>query len=242
MKKEEITGYKGFDKNFQCRGMQYAANKKFSEDVKPDVCFKGLHFCQSPLDVFNYYPPTDGAIYTKVIATGNVKTEGDKSATNELAVGNKLTIHDLFAEHHKMVLEGADATTGNEAHAATTGDEAHAATTGRLACAATTGYRACAATTGRLAHAATSGDYAYAATSGKHSIACGLGVYSRVKATHGIIILVDWEDIHGEWVPMKVYSAKVGEELFGVKIQSDVWYWFKNGKLQFEVDSDKEQQ
>ena len=46
-----MKGYKGFDKNLKCRGFQYEIGKEFEEDVKPECCERGFHFCEYPLDV-----------------------------------------------------------------------------------------------------------------------------------------------------------------------------------------------
>jgi len=51
-----ITGYKGFDKDFRCRGKQYEVGQTY-EEPKAELCRTGLHFCEHPLDVFGYYPP-----------------------------------------------------------------------------------------------------------------------------------------------------------------------------------------
>ena len=54
-----MIGYKGFDKDFKCRDMQYEVGKTYIEK-EAKLCKKGLHFCENPLDVFTYYSPNDG--------------------------------------------------------------------------------------------------------------------------------------------------------------------------------------
>lgn len=41
-----MKGYKGFDKDFKCRGMQYEENKIFEVD-EAIICEKGLHFSEN---------------------------------------------------------------------------------------------------------------------------------------------------------------------------------------------------
>ena len=53
MKKERIKGYKGFDKDLRCREFQYEIGKEYSED-EAICCIKGFHFCENPMDVFEY--------------------------------------------------------------------------------------------------------------------------------------------------------------------------------------------
>lgn len=54
-----ITGYKGFERDFTCLGMQYEVGKTYVLDGEPKLCERGFHFCTSPLAVFKYYAPTN---------------------------------------------------------------------------------------------------------------------------------------------------------------------------------------
>lgn len=54
-----IRGYKGFEKDFTCRGFQYEVGKTYKIDGEPKLCERGFHFCTSPLAVFKYYDPTN---------------------------------------------------------------------------------------------------------------------------------------------------------------------------------------
>ena len=90
------TGFKGFDYNFCCQGMQYATNEEFriTNKKKLEMCENGLHFCVKPTDVLGYYPPfRDGARsrYAKVTATGKVVKSPHK------CVARKLQIHDEYS-------------------------------------------------------------------------------------------------------------------------------------------------
>ena len=53
-----IRGYKGFERDFTCRGMQYEVGKTYEIEGEPKLCERGFHFCTSPLAVFKYYEPT----------------------------------------------------------------------------------------------------------------------------------------------------------------------------------------
>lgn len=55
---ETITGFKGFDKDLKCKDYQYEVGKEFEEEGKIEACSKGFHFCENPLDVLGYYPPS----------------------------------------------------------------------------------------------------------------------------------------------------------------------------------------
>ena len=57
--KTELIAYKGFDKDLKCRDFQYEVGKTYETDEDIDICYTGFHACLSPLDVFNYYPPSN---------------------------------------------------------------------------------------------------------------------------------------------------------------------------------------
>lgn len=40
---ETVVAYKGFDKDFRCRGMQYAIGQTFTHDGPVEACESGLH-------------------------------------------------------------------------------------------------------------------------------------------------------------------------------------------------------
>ena len=91
---ETIKGYKGFNKDMTCSGKQYKENTTYEEDGT-EICEAGMmHFCENPYDVLDYYPLVneDGDIsdFAEVEAVGEVKKDGNKSATNKLHIGAKL--------------------------------------------------------------------------------------------------------------------------------------------------------
>ena len=119
-----MIGFKGFDKDWRCRDFQYKVGETFEEDVKPKTCDKGLHFCEMPLDVFNYYEP-NGNKFAMVEALGDIDKGEDKVVTNKLRIDSEFSIADLFKWHFKLVFEKVEksttktSTTGNYAHSAT---------------------------------------------------------------------------------------------------------------------------
>ena len=54
-----IVAYKGFDMNWQCRGFQYEIGKTFEHEGRVEACSGGFHACESPVDVLNYYAPSE---------------------------------------------------------------------------------------------------------------------------------------------------------------------------------------
>ena len=224
MKNQKTKGFKGFKKGLKCRDKQYAENADFEEDVKPVACSIGMHFCENPLDVFNYYPPSGQNEYAEVESIGDSVKKEDKTVTNKLSIKSKISIAGLFKMHFASIFKGIEAspstinTSGYEAHANTSGYEAHANTSGDHA------------------HANTSGDYAYANTSGDEAVASATGYGSRAKAKKGWIIIVDWgKDENRNRYIIDIKRAKVGKhKIQNIKIEPDTWYWFENGKLKSE--------
>ena len=164
-----IVAYKGFDKNLQCRGLQYeiGGTQEF-DNVK--LCERGGHACEVPLDVFSYYAPGDGSRYCVVEMDGVGEERGNdsKRVAKKLTVGAEIGIPGLVKAHIEYVkahttMEHTDpkAATAGDRGAATAGDSG-AATAGYRG-AATAGYRG-AATAGDSG-AATAGDSG-AATAG----------------------------------------------------------------------------
>lgn len=57
--------YKGFDKDLKCRDFQYEIGKAYEEPTS-ELCEKGFHACEYPLDVFKYYAPGKMSRYCEV--------------------------------------------------------------------------------------------------------------------------------------------------------------------------------
>ena len=205
---DKIIAYKGMDENMCCRGKQYEIGKTYTED-KAICCISGMHACENPLDVFQYYRPDGKNRFFEVECNGAInKGEDDsKLACTELKVTGELSLAKFIRLSVQTTFERAmnrakkktsgyyssaatsgdrssAATSGNYSSAATSGDRSSAATSGYSSSAATSGYYSSAATSGYYSSAATSGDYSSAATSGNRSSAATSGDYSSA-ATSG---------------------------------------------------------
>ena len=179
-----MKSYKGFNKDMTCRGKQYVEGKTYEEKAAT-CCKHGMHACEYPLDVFNYYPPNQ-SVYHEVEQSGELDRNSDdtKVASTVLKVGARLDIPGLVhaaieytksrctMEHTdpKMATAGDyGAATAGDKGAATAGDKG-AATAGNYGAATAGNYGAAtagdsgAATAGNKG-AATAGNYG-AATAG----------------------------------------------------------------------------
>ena len=91
-----MKGYKGFEPGLICRGKQYAENTVFEEE-EAEICSYGMHFCENPFDVLDYYVFTndtgDFNEFAEVEALDEVKTDNNrKFCTKKLKIGAKLSI------------------------------------------------------------------------------------------------------------------------------------------------------
>ena len=214
-----MKAYKGFDKNLQCRGLQYEIGGTQEVD-KVKLCNHGLHACEAPLDVFSYYAPGEGSRYCEVEMVGVSDERGDdsKRVAKKLTVGAEIGIPGLVKAHVEYVkahttMEHTDqkAATAGDSGAATAGDSG----------AATAGYRG----------AATAGAYGAATAKGSVSVGkngCGLVRGNDVKIKGGLgAVLVICEENADNW-DIKEWKAFVVD---GTDIRADTWYKLVDGKL-----------
>ena len=121
-----MKAFKAFNKDMTCKGKQYAENTVF-EEPKADLCRVGMHYCENPLDILNYYDlvTNEGDLITaaEVEPLGEVKTDGTKSVTTKLRIGAKLSFPafvkagvEFLIEHTKTEVKakGTDTDSGNK--------------------------------------------------------------------------------------------------------------------------------
>ncbi len=241
--KTKVKGYKGFDKNMQCRGFQYKVGGKYKED-EVSICEKGFHFCENPLDVFYYYAPVDSR-YAEVEGDGKIeKHSGDsKVACSKLHIKAEIGLNGLIQAGVKFILDrvkwedakefntghySAATNTGCQSAATNTGDKSVATNTGDFSVATNTGDQSAATNTGDQSAATNTGYQSVASVEGKESVAMAIGYESKAKGALGCwIVLSEWEGINGEYHIKDVQCAKVD----GKKIKADTYYRLRNGEF-----------
>ena len=221
-----IKGYKGFDKNLQCRGFQYKVGETFEEKGTIKACESGFHFCENPFNVFNYYSPSDSR-YCNVEGDGKIDTDNSDSkvACSKLHIHTEIGLSGLISAGVKFILDKVDwgnnkaTNTGNQSAATNTGDQSAATNTGKQSAATNTGYRSAATNTG---------DWSAASVEGKDSIAIVTGYDSKAKGAMGCwIVLTERGDWDGNTYPIiNVQAFKVD----GISIKADTFYKLKNSK------------
>ena len=235
--------FKGFDKDLKCRDFQYEIGKEYTEE-KADICNCGFHACEFPMDVFNYYPPSDSRYCEVELEANNQKSSDDsKRVGKKISVKAEIGIAGIIKAGVEYIKEqvnweddkatntgdrSAATNTGNQSAATNTGDQSAATNTGNQSAATNTGNRSAATNTGDYSAATNTGDYSAAIVEGKESIALATGINSKAKGKIGcFIVLAEWKEINHEYHIVDVKSAKVD----GKNIKEDTFYTLKDGKF-----------
>ena len=210
-----MKGYKGFDKNWKCRDMQYEVGKTY-EEAEARLCNKGLHFCENPFDVFSYYSPENQSRYA-VVEAENVTDEKDsdtKRVAKKLTIKTELNLIGIVKAGMEYIKEHINVEKIKEKAF----DESTAATSGDESTAATSGYRST------------------AIVEGEDSVAIALGARSKAKGALGCwLILAEWEENDDGMYRKDVKCFKVDGEI----IKADMFYMLEDGEAVL-VDSGDE--
>lgn len=211
-----VSGFKGFNKDLKCRGFQYEVGKEY-EEQEAIACNKGFHFCEYPLDVFGYYPPSSSR-FCEVVGDGQFDrdTRDSKVACTKIHIGAEIGIRGLIDAAVKFVFDIAD-WSKKENH--TTGDQGAASATGYQGAASATGNQGAASATG------------------EESVAMSVGYEGKAKGALGCwLVLSEWEqDDKYDWHRKDVQGAKVDGEI----IKADTFYQLIDGNF-VESEEDDE--
>ena len=205
--------YKGFDKDLKCRDLQYEIGKTYEEPTA-ELCKKGFHACEYPLDVFKYYAPGNMSRYCEVDldeVSGKESDEDSKRCGKKIAVKAEIGIAGLVKAAVDFVMENIK-------------DENKEANTG---------YRSASTNTGDCSASTNTGNCSKADVSGKESVAAALGTDSKAKGALGCwIVLAEWgRDEEFNWHRKDVQCFKVD----GETVKPNTWYTLKDG-CPVEVD------
>jgi len=247
-----MKAYKGFNESLECRDFQYEIGGEY-EEKSAELCSRGFHACESPLDVFNYYPPAKSRFCeVEIEDNGQRHSDDSKVVGKRIKIGAEIGIAGLAKAHIEYVKQhvqesvekgDSEAATAGECGAATAGYRGAAtagyggaATAGECG-AATAGYHG--AATAGYGGAATAGDGG-AATAGDRGAATSRGASAtgvnglsvargndvKVKGGLGAVLVIaeECEDSY----EIKEWLAAVVD---GETIKPDVWYCLKNGEF-----------
>lgn len=159
-----MKGYKGFNKDMTCRNKQYAENTVF-EEAEAEICSSGMHFCENPFAVLDYYGfvGANGALneFAEVEALDECKTDdNEKYCTKKLKIGAKIGITGLIKAFVDFTFSKIDFKNASESN------------------------------TGNWSAATNTGNWSAAAVGGNGSVAIATGYESKAKANVGSAIVV----------------------------------------------------
>ena len=240
-----MKGFKAFGKGMICRGKQYAENTVF-EEKEAVIGRSGMHFCENPLDVLDYYPLVDGngdiVEVAEVEALDECQTNDNKKyCTKKLKIGVKLSLTAFVKAAIDFAFEKIDGkvSTGYGARLASSGDYAQLASSGYGAQLASSGDSSSLASSGDSSSLASSGDGAQLASSGYGAqlassgygaVIAGIGKSNTAKGKKGSwLVLAEWgyNDIERKYIPICVKAAQID----GAVIKEDTFYKLENGEF-----------
>ena len=237
-----MKAYKGFNADMTCRGFQYKEGETYHEDIA-DLCHKGFHACERPLDVLAYYPPNSSVYHEVELEEVSYEREDDsKVCAKTIRVGARMDIASLVkasVEYTMFKCDGsrskhttgdysAASATGDYSVASATGDYSVASATGDWSVASVTGFQGVASATGFRGAASATGCRGAASANNPTAIAVAWGLNGRAKGVLGAhIVCAEWED-------NKLICAKMAK-VDGVTIKADTYYVLVNGDF-VEVD------
>ena len=242
--------YKATDKDMKCRGFQYELGKTAEVEGDIELCEKGLHACEMPLDVLSYYTPGDGSRYFEA-ELEDVSYE--KRSDDTKRVGKKLTLSaeigipglvkaqveyvkaqcdfdnainkaDAENENHATGERGAASATGERGAASATGWSGAASATGESGAASATGWSGAASATGWSGAASATGERGAASATGKYCVAMTTGLFGRVMGDIGNAIVCVERKMNGE------IAAILSAIVDGETLKPGVWYTVKDGQ------------
>ena len=172
---QKITAYKGFDKNFQCRGFQYEVGKEYKSGKTVKICRSGFHACTNPLEVWDYYPVYNSR-FAEVELGGVIDKEDcdSKICSSEIKIKKELTLSDYIglcvAWMNNLTKVGDNsaqiASSGNSAQIGSSGNSAQIGSSGDFAKICSSGYFAKICSSGYSAKICSSGYSAKICSSG----------------------------------------------------------------------------
>ena len=208
----KIITYKGFDKDFKCRGFQYEVGNTYETDDDIACCNRGFHACESPMEVFDYYDMLTSR-FAEVEQSGKIDKEAasTKTCSSRIKIKAELKLADIINLGVEWLKEITSPSKIEANNTSNDGDHAKIGSSG--------GY----------AQIGSSGDYAQIDSSGQDSVIMCAGHDSKAKAAIGSwITLAEWKRIEDVWKPICVKT----EQVDGKRIKADAYYRLIDGKFE----------
>ena len=235
----KIITYKGFDKDFKCRGFQYEVGNTYETDDDIACCNRGFHACESPMEVFDYYDMLTSR-FAEVEQSGKIDKEAasTKTCSSRIKIKAELKLADIInlgVEWLKEITSPSKieanntSNDGDSAKIGSSGDSAKIGSSGNSAKIGSSGDSAQIGSSGDYAKIGSSGDSAKSGSSGQDSVIMCAGHDSKAKAAIGSwITLAEWKRIEDVWKPICVKT----EQVDGKRIKADAYYRLIDGKFE----------
>ena len=185
-----MKGYKGFDPDFKCNSKQYAEHAEY-EEKGGTICGAGvMHFCETPLDVLDYYPLLNDECklnrFAEVTALDEVQIKDNKRAAKKIKIGAEFSLRDFIKAAVSICIERTRQdvkASGNYSKLAASGDSSQLAASGYSSQLAASGDSSQLAASGDSSQLAASGNYSKLAASGNYSKLAASGYSSQLAAS-----------------------------------------------------------
>ena len=184
-----MKAYKGFDENLKCKDFQYEIGKTYEEPTA-DLCEKGFHACEMPLDVFSYYAPGNMSRYCEVDLeeVSGEKSSDTKRCGKKIAVKAEIGITGLVKADVDFVMENIkdenkEANTGNYSASTNTGFRSASTNTGNYSASTNTGDCSASTNTGNGSASTNTGNGSASTNTGFRSASTNTGDYSASTNT-----------------------------------------------------------
>ena len=226
----KIITYKGFDKDFKCRGFQYEVGNTYETDDDIACCNRGFHACESPIEVFDYYDMLTSR-FAEVEQSGKIDKEAasTKTCSSRIKIKAELKLAEIINLGVEWLKEITSPSKIEANNTSNDGDYAKIGSSGYYAQIGSSGYSAKIGASGYSAKIGSSGDYAQIGSSGQDSVIMCAGHDSKAKAAVGSwITLAEWKRIEDVWKPICVKT----EQVDGKRIKADAYYRLIDGKFE----------
>ena len=248
---------KGFDKNLRCRGFQYEVGGEYTEETA-ELCNRGPHACENPLDTLRYYRPGDSRYCEVEIEDNGQRSSYDsKVCGKHIKIGAEIGLKGVINAGVRFVFDKCESATeenasgwrgnadasGDSGNAAASGWRGNAAASDERGNAAASGERGNAAASGERGNAAASGDRGNAAASGWRGTAVVTGFAGRATALGEQCLAVAWGEDSlargtvGNWIVVSerdddgnIIDVKIAK-VDGDTVKADTWYKLVNGEI-----------
>ena len=215
---EVITSYKGFNKDWTCRGFQYALGESYEHKGEVEACAGGFHACEDPLHVLRYYNASKSR-FAIVEQSGDLSRheEDSKVASRKITIKAEIDIVGLVKAGIEWRTKRCTPVEGKDSHLE------NAAVTAK-------GRNESATASGNYGAATASGYSGAATASGYSGAAMSSGRHGKAQGKDGCALFLVYRDAY--WKIVHAKAAIVGQN--GIK--ADTFYKLNEEGEFVEVD------